>query len=145
MKSIHITTKAGGIVVQKQTGKLALVVNQFGATVLPKGSVEAGESLARAAEREIAEETGITALENAGILGIIERPGHSSAVVAEPDVVKQIHLFLFVTDEEVLRPAKEDSLSALWLDPASAVSQLSWAEEAQFVQLHLGSISGAAK
>ena len=53
---------AGGVVVRPGTdgGWLALVIRDpYGRWALPKGHLEPGESLAQAARREVAEETGL--------------------------------------------------------------------------------------
>ena len=56
------TYTAGGIVLQKQTGKVLLVEQANQTWSLPKGHIDKGEDALDAAIREIKEESGITQL-----------------------------------------------------------------------------------
>ena len=61
MKRYVYVKAAGGIVVDPDTG-LMLLIRRHGMWDLPKGHVEAGETLAAAALREVAEETSLAPL-----------------------------------------------------------------------------------
>ncbi|MBR3828942.1 MAG: NUDIX domain-containing protein [Bacteroidales bacterium] len=57
----YINVKAAGGIVTDDAGRMLLMVRN-GRSDLPKGKVEPGETLAQAALRETAEETGLTAI-----------------------------------------------------------------------------------
>ena len=66
-------TSSGGVVVRIADGQIYVaLVGELGLTerVLPKGGVEAGESLEEAARREIEEEAGLSSLELIEKLGV---------------------------------------------------------------------------
>ncbi len=84
---------AGGVVVCERDGTLALaVIRPRGRTVwaLPKGHVNAGETLAQAAAREVLEETGLT-VELDAPLGAIQYVYQFRG----QKIFKQVHFFLF--------------------------------------------------
>ncbi len=67
---------AGGVVVRRADGRLLVALIREGARPgysLPKGHVESGETPEQAAEREVAEETGLRGLMLLGGLGVRER------------------------------------------------------------------------
>src|SRR4051812_23451510 len=97
------TESAGGVVVNRSG--LVLVVSQHGTSwSLPKGHIEAGEDRLAAALREIHEESGITKLELVEELGSYERFTLSAAGGNDRSELKTIHLFLFKTEQDVLKP-----------------------------------------
>ncbi|MDL5155656.1 NUDIX domain-containing protein [Actinomycetospora termitidis] len=104
---------AAGAVVRDAEGRLLLVRRgrppQAGRWTLPGGRVEAGESPAAAAAREVAEETGIV-VEVGGEWLVLERPG--------PDgVVFEIHDFVATAVGGELR-AGDDAADAAWFTRA---------------------------
>ncbi len=131
MKTID---KAGGIVIHERTGMVAVVTNEFGLQVLPKGSLEPGESFEEAARREIHEETGLQQLTFIRSLGVLKRPGHISAASASVDTIKHIHMYLYATTENVLKPVLPDSVTADWVPPDTLARTLSWPEEYAFLE-----------
>lgn len=133
---MNTVKKAGGIVINSITGKLAIVVNEFGQHVLPKGGVELGETYETAARREVYEETGLSNLKLVRELGVLERPGHASAMSKHIDVVKQIHLFLFSTTNTKLVPVKRDSIAASWVTAKDLANGMTWPEELHFIVQH---------
>lgn len=136
MSSPSILYKAGGVVAHTGTHKIALITNQFGHHVLPKGSVEPGETYEAAARREIYEETGLSDLQLVHKLGVLERPGHASAMSKHIDVVKQIHLFLFSTTNTKLVPVQRDSIAASWVTAKDLANVMTWPEELHFIVQH---------
>jgi ADP-ribose pyrophosphatase YjhB (NUDIX family) len=145
MSRLPIVQKAGGIVLQSHTKKIVVVINQFSTAVLPKGSIEAGESPEAAAQREIREETGLSSLQKIAKLGIIQRAGHQSSGSQKSDVMKHIHMYLYVTAEMTLQPRLDDSLHAEWVDLSDAPGILGWPEEAAFVAEQSERIRSAAR
>jgi bis(5'-nucleosidyl)-tetraphosphatase len=66
----------GGVVARIENGKILIALlreDGFKAHVLPKGHLEKGETLEQAANREIAEESGLTDLTLVRELGVRER------------------------------------------------------------------------
>ena len=69
---MRTTHSAGGVIVNR--GKV-VIVNQKGRSwSLPKGHIDTGENKLETAQREIAEETGITDLNYIKELGTYQRP-----------------------------------------------------------------------
>jgi len=113
---------AGGVVINKY-GKV-LVVSQRGTSwSLPKGHLNEGESILKAAKREIEEESGIKDLRLIKELGSYERPG-----INNPLEIKTIHMYLFKTDEINLKPTDPANPEARWVN-INSVRQLLTAEK----------------
>jgi SAM-dependent methyltransferase/ADP-ribose pyrophosphatase YjhB (NUDIX family) len=75
-RAVGVRLQAGGVVARPTAGGVDVALIREGPSMswsLPKGSVEAGESLAEAAAREVAEETGLAGLVGAGLLDVRER------------------------------------------------------------------------
>lgn len=92
---------AGGIVIG-DSGTIALVWSKNSQCWLfPKGRIDPGEDAEAAARREIAEETGLHAIEYLDSLGSFVRPGSG-----RPD--KEIHMFLYgAAPHSTLSPSLE--------------------------------------
>ncbi|MCA1591918.1 MAG: NUDIX domain-containing protein [Acidobacteria bacterium] len=125
------TESAGGIVVN-QRGEI-LVVSQHGTSwSLPKGHIEPGEDKLDAARREIYEESGVTQLELVGELGSYERFRISASGGEEPTELKTIHLFLFHTAQETLRPVDPDNPEAKWVEREAVPDLLTHQKDREF-------------
>jgi 8-oxo-dGTP pyrophosphatase MutT (NUDIX family) len=132
---MKLTVSAGGIVVNAR-GEF-LVVSQHGTSwSLPKGHVEEGENLLDAARREIYEESGVTRLVLVRALGSYERQRISLAGGDDPSELKRIHMFLFTTDEETLRPVDPENPEARWAGRREAASLLTHAADREFFLRH---------
>ena len=110
------TETAGGVVISKK--KKVLVVNQRGKSwSLPKGHIEEGEDAKTAAIREIEEETGILRLTYIKKLGSYVR--YKIGIDGRDDLseLKEIHMFLFTTDELKLAPQDPNHPEARWIHP----------------------------
>jgi ADP-ribose pyrophosphatase YjhB (NUDIX family) len=128
------TVSAGGIVLNGR-GQV-LVVSQHGTSwSLPKGHVEEGEDLLEAARREIFEEAGVTRLVLVRALGSYERPRLSVAGREDRSEWKRIHLFLFRTDEEELRPQDPANPEARWVEVAEVAGLLTHAADREFFRV----------
>lgn len=129
------TESAGGVVLDG--GGRVLVVSQHGTSwSLPKGHVEAGEDLLAAARREIREESGLTRLELVGPLGTYRRHRISAGGGEDPSELKTIHMFLFRTDEETLRPLDRDNPEARWVEPRAVAALLTHPADREFFTKH---------
>ena len=94
---------------------------------VPGGRVEAGETLAEAVVRELAEETGLTAVCD-GFVGWVERVG-----VGYHYVILDFHVTIIEGSDPV---AGDDAAEAAWV-PLSQVADLSLAEGlAEFLHDH---------
>lgn len=95
----------GGIVIFR--GKILLLYknyrNKYEGWVLPKGTVEAGESYEETALREVREETDVRAT-------IVKYVGKSeySFAVPEDTVEKEVHWYLMAAENYHSRPQKEE-------------------------------------
>lgn len=98
-------TSCGGVVIHR--GKILLLYKNFyhryEGWVLPKGTVESGETYQETALREVKEETGVSAEIN-------EYVGKSEYSFSIPgDVVeKEVHWYLMTSDSYYSRPQREE-------------------------------------
>jgi ADP-ribose pyrophosphatase YjhB (NUDIX family) len=127
------TESAGGVVVDGR-GRV-LLVSQFGTTwSLPKGHVEPGEGLLEAARREIREESGVSHLELVRSLGSYSRHRLGKDGGEDESELKTIHLFLFRTAQEELRPLDPDNPEAAWVEPSRVAALLSHPKDREFFE-----------
>ena len=95
----------GGVVIFR--GKILLLYknykNKYDGWVLPKGTVEAGESHEETALREVREEAGVRA-------SIVQYVGSSnySFVVPEDTVEKEVHWYLMSAENYYSKPQREE-------------------------------------
>ncbi len=126
-----VTETAGGVVLNKK--KWVLVVNQRGNSwSLPKGHIELGEDQLAAAKREIEEESGILRLTLVKSLGSYSR--YKIGVDGRDDTreLKNIHMFLFRTDEEKLKPIDPNHPEARWVRPVDVEELLTHPKDKLF-------------
>lgn len=98
-----ITVSAGGVVVNTK-GQVAVISQKGTSWSLPKGHVDPGEELIDAAKREVYEETGIKELKLIKPLGVYTRYKGDSTNFSSKKEYKIIHMFLFKTTEEHIKP-----------------------------------------
>ncbi len=125
-------SSAGGVVVRWALGRLHVALVREGrwpTYVLPKGHVGPGEFLARAARREVAEESGLTELTLLGALAVRER------LDFEKRSWKKTHYFLFLTGQE--RGSPTDSVhhphEVEWF-PLDALPSMFWPEQRELLE-----------
>jgi len=98
-------TSCGGVVIFR--GKILVLYksyrNKYEGWVLPKGTVEAGETFTQTALREVEEETGVKAT-------IIKYIGKSQYTfhVPEDTVNKDVHWYLMMADSYYSKPQREE-------------------------------------
>ena len=110
-----------------------LIVSQHGRSwSLPKGHIDPGEEALEAAKREIYEETGVRELKLIKSLGSYERPRISLKGGDDKTEMKKIHLFLFTTSEETLKPVDPDHPEARWVDKQSVAELLTHKKDKAF-------------
>ncbi len=125
----HIS--AGGIVARIDNDRIYIALTGergLSGYVLPKGHVEAGESIAQAAAREIAEEAGLSHLTLIAPLGTKER------LSFDKRSWKKTHYFLFLTDQSEGKPTDpQHDYEIKWV-PLEAVPDLFWPEQTQLIR-----------
>lgn len=117
------TQSAGGVIINPRR-EVVVVSQQGDSWSLPKGHVDFGESALEAAKREVAEESGITELQFMRKLGSYERYRIGKGGTGEDtSELKEIHMFLFTTDEGTLVPVDPGNPEARWV-PIDEVAAL---------------------
>lgn len=115
-----------------------LVVSQHGNSwSLPKGHIDPGEDALTAAKREIREEAGIGQLVLLRSLGQYER--HRIGLHGGDDLseLKTIHMFLFETTEQALKPQDSDNPEARWVAPEKVADLLTHEKDKAFFRTYL--------
>ena len=125
------TKSAGGVVLNKK-GEV-LIVNQYGSSwSLPKGHIEEGEEILEAAKRETYEESGIRNLTYVKDLGKYTRYRIGLNGKNDESELKEIHMFLFETDEMILNPIDPHNPEARWVLPERVCEFLTHEKDKQF-------------
>ena len=125
------TETAGGIVLNSN-GEV-LVVSQRGTSwSLPKGHIETGEDILSAARREIYEETGVSDLVFIKELVSYERYKIGLNGGDDKSELKKIHLLLFKTDQNNLKPIDPDNPEARWMKKEEVAELLTHAKDKEF-------------
>jgi len=133
-KGMRVVASAGGLIVNN--GRVCLAWQPRRRNwAFPKGSIEVGETPRQAAIREVREEAGVIG-EPVRELGVLEREGLKD----EGPVWKVIHMFLFRTEEEELKPTESKHI-AKWFSLDEAVSIDPYEEEKEFLLKHKKDIS----
>lgn len=98
-------TSSGGVVIFR--GKILLLYNNYKGRsdgwVLPKGTVEAGESLDETAIREVKEETGA----NAAIVQYIGETHYNFRTMSD-EIAKTVHWYLMMSQNYYSTPQEEE-------------------------------------
>lgn len=124
MEQPIIEISAGGVVYRGEPGRrqVLLIQDRHRRWCLPKGGVEAGETIEEAALREIEEET--------GIIGRIEAPlGESRYTYRDHrgTINKTVYYYLVAAVDGKIRPQRSELLDARWFSTARALQQFGYA------------------
>ncbi len=111
---------AGGVVFRKigNDVQVQMIQDRYGKITLPKGKMEAGETIQQTALREILEETGIT--------GTIVRPLETITYQFAMNggvIDKEVHYFLVEATGGTLQAQVEEIRGVEWLHPLEAWHQ----------------------
>ena len=124
-------TSSGGVVIRIADGQIYVaLVGELGLTerVLPKGGVEAGESLEEAARREIEEEAGLSSLK------LIEKLGVRGRLSYDRVCWITTHYFLFVTAQVEGIPTDVEHHYELGWYPIEALPAIFWPEQRELIE-----------
>ena len=125
------TESAGGVVLNKK-GEV-LVVSQHGTSwSLPKGHIDDGEDKMSAAVREIYEESGIDHLICVRELGSYERYKIGLDGKDDQSELKNIHMFLFTTNQDKLKPIDAHNPEAEWVKREKVADLLTHRKDKEF-------------
>ena len=133
------TQCAGGVVLNSRG--LVLVVNSRGKSwSLPKGHINSGEEPLTAAKREIYEESGVNQLKFIKELGNYQR--HKVALDGGDDLseLKTIHLYLFTTKQEKLKPVDPENPEARWVEKTKVADLLTHEKDKDFFRAIMNQI-----
>ena len=140
MKDPKETSSAGGVVLNSK-GQV-LVVSQHGTSwSLPKGHIEPGEQDVTAAAREIREETGITQLDLIKELGSYKRHKIGLDGGEDQTELKDITIFLYITDELDLKPQDPHNPEARWVESYQVANLLTHSKDREFFKSILPEIT----
>jgi 8-oxo-dGTP pyrophosphatase MutT (NUDIX family) len=131
---------AGAVLVHRSTRQLLLLHHHDeNRWCFPKGHVEAGESLRACAEREVAEETGLSEFRLSRELGEVTYRFYQPS--KGRNVVKTTVYFLGYTRETVVRPESLFDDSA-WVSPASARRRVAYSTDRAMVDAARKALGG---
>lgn len=110
---------AGGVVYrQNEQGQLQiqLIQDRYGKVSLPKGKMEAGETIEQTALREIAEETGLEGI----IIAPIDQIKYQYEHAAYGTVNKEVHYYLVKAVGGTHQAQLEEIRGVEWFEPMEA-------------------------
>ena len=111
-------TSCGGVVIHR--GKILALYksyrNRYEGWVLPKGTVEEGETFEQTALREVKEEAGVRA-------SIVKYIGKSqyNFTVPEDVVMKEVHWYLMIADNYHSKPQREEYFIIFFVFPMRSI------------------------
>ncbi|MFX3633689.1 MAG: NUDIX hydrolase [Candidatus Pristimantibacillus sp.] len=110
---------AGGVVYRRSEEgilQIQLIQDRYGKVSLPKGKMEAGETVEQTALREIAEETGLTGV----IIAPIDQIKYQYQDEAKGAVNKEVHYYLVEAVGGALQAQVEEIRGVDWFEPLDA-------------------------
>ncbi len=124
-------TSAGGVVVRLCGSRIEVALareGDFPQYILPKGGVDPGETIEQAAQREIAEEAGLTQLTRLGKLGTRSRLTFTKRKWVT------VHYYLYTTTAQAQQPTDINHFhKAKWF-PLSRLPEMLWPEQREMLE-----------
>ena len=122
---------AGGIILN-QKNEVAIVNQNHDSWSLPKGHIDDGETALNAAIREIYEETGIINPVLVKKIGYYDR--YRLGLDGKDDLseLKTIHIFLFKSKQEKLKPIDKNNPEAKWVNIDEVENYLTHKKDIKF-------------
>jgi ADP-ribose pyrophosphatase YjhB (NUDIX family) len=138
----HERTSAGGVVVRTDAGIEVCLIRPTGRTVwgLPKGGLESGETLTQAAVREVAEETGVSAVVDAE-LGAIDYSFYSREQNGR--IHKTVHYYLMHATGGDTALHDHEVSEARWVALHEALRLMTYPNEREMVRRAAEAMSDA--
>lgn len=109
---------AGGVVFRKSGNRIEiqLIQDRYGKITLPKGKMEAGETVEQTALREIHEETGIVG----EIIKPVMKVDYIYKLPGSGEVNKEVHYYLVEAKGGALKAQVEEIRGVEWFTPQEA-------------------------
>lgn len=121
---------AGGIVVNKQTGNIAIIKMKHGVWGFPKGKIDKNENSLEAAKREVYEETGVKEVELVKQLPTYQRPNSGN-----PQILITMYMYLFKTNTNELKPIDDqDAVEAKWVKKEDVIKILTLSKDKEYFE-----------
>jgi len=129
----HEKTSAGGVVIRREGMAQVCLIRPAGRRVwgLPKGGVEAGETLAQAAVREVAEETGLDGVVD-DALGSIDYSFYSREEGSR--IHKTVHYYLMHATGGDTADHDHEVSEARWMRLRDALHLMTYPNEREMVR-----------
>jgi 8-oxo-dGTP pyrophosphatase MutT (NUDIX family) len=145
-KPVKRARSAGGVVFRRAGGEVQVLVLQHegGKWMLPKGTIEAGETPAAVAVREVCEETGLS---NVRVVADLGQERYSFFWRTEDTFYdKTVHYFLleFLGGEEPRPQREEGFVAAEWVGVDEAITRIKYKETREIVRRARQALTGAA-
>jgi ADP-ribose pyrophosphatase YjhB (NUDIX family) len=129
----HEKTSAGGVIIRREGMAQVCLIRPAGRRVwgLPKGGVEAGETLAHAAVREVAEETGLDGVVD-DALGSIDYSFYSREEGSR--IHKTVHYYLMHATGGDTADHDHEVSEARWMRLRDALHLMTYPNEREMVR-----------
>lgn len=135
-KPVKRARSAGGVVFRRDNGQksILLLKHESGKWMLPKGTIEPGETPEEVALREVREETGISRVRVVADLGEERYYFFWRAEDTYYDKTVRYFLLEFLGGEEAAPQAEEGFVATEWVPPELALERIKYKETREVVR-----------
>lgn len=135
-KPVRQARSAGGVVFRRRDGRheILLLRHTSGRWMLPKGTIEEGETPEEVALREVREETGLSRLRVVADLGEERYSFYWRADRTYYDKTVRYFLLEFLGGEEPRPQAEEGFVACEWVSPDEALTRIAYKETREVVR-----------